>query len=79
MTPEQALAILRAEADPTRAAEMAAYHKTSREVLGIAVPRLTNSRPTGAQRGRSRIGSRAGSGPLGCEYPRNTRCGGQSF
>jgi 3-methyladenine DNA glycosylase AlkD len=41
MTPEQALAILRAEADPTRAAEMAAYHKTSREVLGIAVPRLT--------------------------------------
>ena len=42
MKPEDALAILRAEADPARAAEMAAYHKTTREVLGIAVPRLAD-------------------------------------
>lgn len=36
-----ALAALRAEADPARAAQEAAYHKTAREVLGLRVPRLT--------------------------------------
>ncbi|MFT4151389.1 MAG: DNA alkylation repair protein, partial [Paracoccaceae bacterium] len=41
MTPEAALAALRAEADPERAAQEAAYHKTSREVLGLRVPRIT--------------------------------------
>lgn len=41
MTPEAALARLRAEADPVRAAGAAAYHKAPREYLGIAVPRLT--------------------------------------
>lgn len=41
MTPEDALAALRAEADPARAAQEAAYHKTSREVLGLRVPRIT--------------------------------------
>ena len=38
---EAAIAALRAEADPDRAAQEAAYHKTTREVLGIRVPRLT--------------------------------------
>ncbi|MFD1912002.1 DNA alkylation repair protein [Halodurantibacterium flavum] len=38
MTPDAALAALRAEADPDRAAEMAAYHKTTREILGLATP-----------------------------------------
>lgn len=41
MTPEAAIAALRAEADPVRAAQEAAYHKTSREVLGLRVPRIT--------------------------------------
>jgi 3-methyladenine DNA glycosylase AlkD len=41
MTPEDAIAALRAEADPARAAQEAAYHKTTREVLGIPVPRVT--------------------------------------
>jgi len=36
-----AIAALRAEADPARAAEAAAYHKTTREVLGLPVPRVT--------------------------------------
>lgn len=41
MTPDAAIDALRAESDPERAAQEAAYHKTSREVLGIRVPRLT--------------------------------------
>ena len=41
-TREQALAILRAEADPTRAAEMAAYHKAARPYLGVTVPQITD-------------------------------------
>ncbi len=41
MTPQDAIAALRAEADPARAADMAAYHKTTREVLGVPVPRVT--------------------------------------
>lgn len=41
MTPEAALARLRAEADPARAAQEAAYLKAPREYLGIRVPRLT--------------------------------------
>lgn len=41
MTPEAAIAALRAEADPVRAAGAAAYHKTRREVLGLRVPRIT--------------------------------------
>lgn len=36
MTPEAALAMLRAGADPTRAAEMAAYHKVARDYLGLS-------------------------------------------
>ncbi|NKX43647.1 DNA alkylation repair protein [Roseicyclus persicicus] len=36
MTPEDAIAALRAQADPARAAEMAAYHKQTREVLGLS-------------------------------------------
>lgn len=39
-TPDAALAALRAAADPARAAEMAAYHKTPREVLGLANPAI---------------------------------------
>ena len=35
MTPEAALAALRAEIEPGRAAQMVAYHKQSREVLGV--------------------------------------------
>lgn len=41
VTPETALAALRAEADPDHAAREAAYHKTSRQVLGVRVPRVT--------------------------------------
>ncbi len=37
----QALAQLRALADPAKAAEMAAYHKASRPYLGIVVPAIT--------------------------------------
>ncbi|MBF9058217.1 DNA alkylation repair protein [Rhodobacterales bacterium HKCCSP123] len=36
MTPTDAIAALRAHADPARAAEMAAYHKQTREVLGLS-------------------------------------------
>ncbi len=36
MTPADAIATLRAHADPARAAEMAAYHKQTREVLGLS-------------------------------------------
>lgn len=36
MTPDAALAALRSHANPARAAEMAAYHKQSREVLGLS-------------------------------------------
>jgi 3-methyladenine DNA glycosylase AlkD len=36
MTPEAAIATLRAHADPVRAAEMRAYHKQTREVLGLS-------------------------------------------
>lgn len=38
MTPEVALDALRAQADPARAGEMAAYHKVPRVYLGVAVP-----------------------------------------
>lgn len=41
ITLEDALTALRAEADPVRAQDEAAYHKTSREVLGLRVPRIT--------------------------------------
>ncbi len=41
MTPETALAQLHALADPTRAAEVAAYHKVPRPYLGVSVPDLT--------------------------------------
>jgi 3-methyladenine DNA glycosylase AlkD len=36
VTPEAAIATLRAQADPARAAEMRAYHKQTREVLGLS-------------------------------------------
>lgn len=36
MTPTDALATLRAHADPARATHMAAYHKQTREVLGLS-------------------------------------------
>ena len=36
VTVEEALAALRAEADPARATEMAAYHKADREYLGLS-------------------------------------------
>jgi 3-methyladenine DNA glycosylase AlkD len=36
MTPTEAIATLRAHADPARAAEMTAYHKQSRETLGLS-------------------------------------------
>jgi len=36
MTPEAALAALRAQADPARAAQMRAYHKQTRAVLGLS-------------------------------------------
>ncbi len=38
LAPAEALATLRAAADPARAVEMAAYHKAPREYLGVAVP-----------------------------------------
>jgi len=38
MTPDAALAALDALADPSRAREMAAYHKAPRRYLGIALP-----------------------------------------
>ncbi|MCB2115909.1 MAG: DNA alkylation repair protein [Rhodobacteraceae bacterium] len=41
MTPEGALAQLRALSDPERAAGSAAYHKADRAYLGIRVPELT--------------------------------------
>jgi len=41
VTPEAALAELRALADPVRAAGAAAYHKAARDYLGIPVPVLT--------------------------------------
>ncbi|MFC7703308.1 DNA alkylation repair protein [Plastorhodobacter daqingensis] len=40
MTPEDAITALRAEGNPQKAAEMAAYHKTGREVLGVAAPAI---------------------------------------
>ncbi len=46
MTPEAALEALRAAADPGRAAEMARYHRQTREVLGT--PRTPRSSPWGA-------------------------------
>ncbi|HHX90144.1 MAG TPA: DNA alkylation repair protein, partial [Paracoccus sp.] len=39
-TPDAALRALAALADPVRAAEMRAYHKTDRPFLGIAVPQI---------------------------------------
>ena len=36
MTADDAIAALRANADPARAAEMATYHKQTREVLGLS-------------------------------------------
>lgn len=41
IAPEAALAALRAEADPVRAVQEAAYLKSPREVLGLRVPRIT--------------------------------------
>ena len=41
MTYEDALAQLTALADPARAAAEAAYHKTARPYLGVAVPQIT--------------------------------------
>lgn len=38
MTPDAALAALRAQADPARATGMAAYHKVVRPYLGVPVP-----------------------------------------
>ncbi len=40
MTPEDALAALRAQGDPQKAAEMAAYHKVDRPYLGVANPAI---------------------------------------
>ncbi len=40
MTPDRALAALRALADPERARQMAAYHKTERPFLGAGVPAI---------------------------------------
>jgi len=37
---DQALAELEALANPAKASEMAAYHKTSRRVLGVSVPQI---------------------------------------
>ncbi|MCB2124713.1 MAG: DNA alkylation repair protein [Rhodobacteraceae bacterium] len=42
MTPESALADLRALADPGRAVGAAAYHKAAREYLGVPVPAITD-------------------------------------
>jgi 3-methyladenine DNA glycosylase AlkD len=41
MTPDAALAALRAAGDPVRAAGAAAYHKTPRPYLGVPVPAIT--------------------------------------
>jgi len=41
ITAEAALAALRAEADPVRAVQEAAYLRSPREVLGVRVPRIT--------------------------------------
>ncbi len=41
ITPETALEALRAGADPAEAARATAYHKTTREVLGLRVPAIT--------------------------------------
>lgn len=41
MTPEDALAALRALGDPQRAEGMAAYHKVARVYLGVRVPEIT--------------------------------------
>jgi 3-methyladenine DNA glycosylase AlkD len=38
--PEAALAALRGLGDPTKAAEMAAYHKTGREIFGVSNPAI---------------------------------------
>ena len=40
ITPGAALAALRAQADPVRAAEAAAYHKARRDYLGLPVPAI---------------------------------------
>lgn len=40
LTPEQALAAMRASADPARAADMARYHKSTRVFLGVDNPKL---------------------------------------
>jgi len=40
MTPDQALALLQAQANPQKAAEMAAYHKVARVYLGVSVPEI---------------------------------------
>ena len=40
VTPEQALDQLTALADPAKAAEMAAYHKSTRPFLGVTVPQI---------------------------------------
>jgi len=42
MTPEQALAELRALADPSKIAQMAAYHKIDREYLGVSNPGIND-------------------------------------
>jgi len=41
LTPADALSQLQALADPTRAAEMAAYHKAQRPYLGVTVPQIS--------------------------------------
>lgn len=40
MTIDEALALLRAAADPVKAAEAAAYHKAERVYLGVSVPQV---------------------------------------
>lgn len=40
VTPDQAQAALQAQANPEKAAEMAAYHKSSRPFLGLSVPQI---------------------------------------
>jgi 3-methyladenine DNA glycosylase AlkD len=40
VTAAEALVALRALADPAKAARLAAYHKTARPVLGVAVPQI---------------------------------------
>ena len=42
MTPDDALAALRAAADPGRAEEKARYHKQSREVIGVPNPAIND-------------------------------------